>query len=67
MIGVCPDVAENQCLVSPVLYHNLQQGIDNKNVVIEFDSTGGVAVLSDAVKRFSHCGKMLMVLRVFLT
>ncbi|XP_053641891.1 peroxisomal ATPase PEX6 isoform X1 [Cherax quadricarinatus] len=51
MIGVCPDVAENQCLVSPVLYHNLQQGIDNKNVVIEFDSTGGVAVLSDAVKR----------------
>nr|XP_045604145.1 peroxisome assembly factor 2-like [Procambarus clarkii]XP_045604146.1 peroxisome assembly factor 2-like [Procambarus clarkii] len=50
MVEVNADVPEDQCYVSPLLFHNLQQGNDSGEVFIEFDSNYD-AVLSDAVRR----------------
>ncbi|XP_042233988.1 peroxisome assembly factor 2-like isoform X2 [Homarus americanus] len=50
MIVVCPDITEDHCFVSPLLYHNLQQGNCNRDPVIEFENSA-VTVLSDAVQR----------------
>lgn len=49
MVIVCPDLGEDQCLVSSILYHNLQDG-NNKEVFIEFDNSG-IIFKSEAAKR----------------
>lgn len=38
MIIVCPDLREDYCLISSILYHNLVQGSHNEEVVMEFDN-----------------------------
>lgn len=51
-VNVCSDVDDNRCLLSPVLFHNLQGGNHHDQIIfLEFDDSISSLHLSDHVKR----------------